>query len=226
VDWLERIKDNVRTLMAGLAGLKADVHVCGMVTISNRNAGELHDVLHMIFDDLGMDTISFNGVDPMGGATAQELVPTHEQIDAIKKVIIDHKSLYPISNSTRFISQLGHFEYRCNPWKCVQINEKGFLLSPCLFMSDRPDVFPDGRKTDLCKNKLSDVWRGEQEIYSRYANCKLCNLGCVVESAWSTYDLTFVLHDSFFGSIVPTMKRIQERNNRSIGPGDPLGGRQ
>jgi len=220
VDWLERIKENVRTLMAGLAVMKADVHVCGMVTISNRNADELHDVLHMIFDDLGMDTISFNVVDPSGGAAAKEFLPTQEQIDSIKKVIIDHKSVFPISNSTRFLSQLGHCEYRCNPWKSVQINEKGFLLSPCLFMSDRPEIFPHGRKTDLCKNKLSDVWRGEQKIYSLYANCKLCNLGCVVESAWSTYDLTFVLHDSFFGSIVPTMKRIQERNNRSISPAE------
>lgn len=217
VDWLERIKENVHKLMAGLTELKADAHVCGMVTISNRNAYELHDVLHMVFDNLGMDTISFNVLDPGGGATAKEFLPTHEQINYAKKVIFDHKSLYPISNSTRFFSQLGNFDYRCNPWKCVQINEKGFLLSPCLFMSTESDIFPEGRKTDLCKNKLSDVWRKEQIIYSKYANCKLCNLGCVVESAWSTYDLKFIIHDSFFGTILPTMKRIRERNNRSIG---------
>ena len=214
VDWLERTKENVLRIMAGLSGLKADVQVCGMVTISNRNADEMHDVLHMIFDDLGMDTVSFNLLDPSGGATANELAPTHEQMNHIKKVIVDHKSLYPISNSTRFLSQLGNFEYRCNPWKCVQINEQGFLISPCLFSSENPGIFPDGRKTDLCKNKLPDVWRDAQNIYSKYAGCKLCNLGCVVESAWSTYDLNYVINDSFRGTILPTMKRIRERNNR------------
>jgi MoaA/NifB/PqqE/SkfB family radical SAM enzyme len=216
VDWLERIKENVHKLMAGLTGLKADVQVCGMITISNRNAYEMHDILHMIFDNLGMDTISFNLLDPNGGSAAKELTPTQEQIDYIKKVIFDHKSLYPISNSTRFLDQIGNFEYQCNPWKCVQINEKGFLLSPCLLISSRPDIFPDGRKTDLCKKKLSDVWREEQKIYTQYADCKLCNLGCVVESAWSTYDLIFILHDSFFGTILPTMKRIRKRNNGRI----------
>lgn len=213
-DWLERIKGNVHALIAGLTELKAEVQVCGMVTISNKNAGEMHEILHMIFDNLGMDTISFNLLDPNGSATAKELTPTWEQIEYIKKVISDHKSSYPISNSTRFLDQLGNFDYRCNPWKCVQVNEKGFLLSPCLFISGKPDIFPDGRKTDLRTNKLSDVWRREQKIYSRYTDCKLCNLGCVAESAWSTYDLNFIIKDSFFGMILPTMKRISERNNK------------
>jgi len=212
VDWLERIKENVHTLMAGLAELKAEVQVCGMVTINNKNACEMHDVIHMIFDDLGMDTVSFNLLDPNGGATARELAPTPEQIHYCKRVISDHKSLYPISNSARFIAQMGDFDYRCNPWKSVQIDEKGCLLSPCLFRSARPDLFPDARETDLCKNNLSDAWREQQKIYSQYADCKLCSLGCVVESAWSTYDLKFVITDSFFGSIFPTMKRIGERN--------------
>ena len=35
--------------MAGLAEVKAEVNVCGMVTITNRNADEMHDLLHMIF---------------------------------------------------------------------------------------------------------------------------------------------------------------------------------
>ena len=213
-DWLERIKGNVRTLMAGVSELKADVQVCGMVTISNKNAGEMHELLHMIFDDLGMDTISFNVLDPNGSPTAKELTLAPEQTASVKTVISDHKASYPISNSARFLDQLGHFDYHCNPWKCVQINEKGFLLSPCLFISSKPDTFPDGRKTDLRKNKLSDVWRAEQKIYARYADCNLCNLGCVAESAWSTYDLPFVIHDSFFGMILPTMKRIHERNSR------------
>lgn len=215
VDWLERIKGNVRTLMAGLTELKAEVQVCGMVTISNRNAHEMHEILHLIFDDLGMDTISFNLLDSSGGTTAGELTPTEDQIQYCSRIISDHKSLYPISNSTRFLSQIGNFDYRCNPWKCVQINENGLLLSPCLFISGKPDIFPEGRKTDLCKNKLSDVWREQQKIYSQYADCKLCNLGCVAESAWSTYDLQFIIQDSFFGMIWPTMKRIHERNCRT-----------
>jgi hypothetical protein len=213
MDWLEHIKESVNTMMNGLTGLKADVNVCGMVTITNRNAYEMHDLLHMIFDDLGMDTISFNLLDPGGGATAKELSPTPEQINYCKKVISEHKSVYPISNSTRFISQLGNFNYRCNPWKCVQINEMGFLLSPCLFSSERPDLFPDGKKTNLSKKRLSDVWREEQKIYSRYADCNLCNLGCVVESAWSTYDLKFAINDSFCGTILPILKRVSKRNN-------------
>jgi MoaA/NifB/PqqE/SkfB family radical SAM enzyme len=212
VDWLERIKDNVHTLMAGLTECKADVQVCGMVTITNKNACELHDVIHLIFDDLGMDTVSFNVLDPNGGATARELAPTSDQIEYCKKVISAHKSRYPISNSARFISQMRDFDYRCNPWKSVQIDEKGCLLSPCLFSSTRPGLFPDARETDLCTTNLSDAWKEQQKIYSRYADCKLCSLGCVAESAWSTYDLRFVITDSFFGSIYPTMKRIGERN--------------
>jgi hypothetical protein len=175
----------------------------------------MHEILHLIFDDLGMDTISFNLLDSSGGTTAGELTPTEDQIQYCSRIISDHKSLYPISNSTRFLSQIGNFDYRCNPWKCVQINENGLLLSPCLFISGKPDIFPEGRKTDLCKNKLSDVWREQQKIYSQYADCKLCNLGCVAESAWSTYDLQFIIQDSFFGMIWPTMKRIHERNCRT-----------
>jgi len=213
VDWLDRIKENIYKLMTGLTELKADVQVCGMVTISNKNAYEIHDIIHMVFDNLGMDSISFNLLDPNGGVTAKEFTPTQEQMNYVKTVIFDHKSLYPISNSTRFLSQIGNFEYRCNPWKSVQINETGFLISPCLFSSTKPDIFPDGRKTDLCKNKLSHVWREKQKIYSTYADCKLCKLGCVVESAWSTYDLKFVLNDSFRGTILPTMRKIQSRNS-------------
>jgi hypothetical protein len=166
----------------------------------------------MIFDELGMDTISFNVLDPGGGGMARDLAPTPEQVQYCRQVISDHKSSYPISNSTRFLSQLGNFEYRCNPWKCVQINSGGFLLSPCLFSSENPDLFPDGRTTDLSENTLSDAWREAQKIYSRYADCKLCNLGCVIESAWSTYDLDFIINDSFRGTMVPTMKRVRERN--------------
>ena len=216
VDWLERTKENVRKIMAGLSELKADTLVCGMVTISNRNAYEMHDLIHMIFDDLRMDAISFNLLDPNGGATAKEFMPTQKQINHAKKVILDHKSLYPIGNSTRLLSQLGNFDYRCNPWKCVQVNEKGFLVSPCLFFSVKPGIFPDGRKINLCENRLSDVWRGAQKIYSKYVNCKLCNLGCVAESAWSTYDLSFVINDSFRGTILPTIRRVKARNNRSF----------
>ncbi len=212
VDWLERTKENVRRLMAGLTALKADVPVCGMVTLSNRNAGEIHELIHLVFDDLGMDTISFNLLDPSGGVSAADLAPTPEQINEIKQVIFDHKSSYPISNSTRFISQLGNFDYRCNPWKCVQINELGFLISPCLFSATKPGIFPEGRTTDLRKNKLSDVWRNVGTVYSRYADCKLCNLGCVAESAWSTYDLNYIFNDTLRGTIIPTMKRVRERN--------------
>lgn len=183
-----------------------------MATLSNRNADEMHDLLHLIFGDLGMDTISFNLLDPRGGATAKELAPTPEQMNDIKQVIFDHKSSYPFSNSTRFFSQLGNFDYRCNPWKCVQINAKGFWASPRLFSASKPGIFPGGRMTDLCKNKLSDVWRDVHQIYSRYADCKLCNLGCLAESAWSTYDLNYFFNDTLRGTILPTMKRLRERN--------------
>ncbi|MCX6690921.1 MAG: radical SAM protein, partial [Methanoregula sp.] len=67
-DGLERIKENVHKLMVGLTELKSDVQVCGMVTISNKDACEMHEILHMIFDNLGMDTISFNLLDPNGSA--------------------------------------------------------------------------------------------------------------------------------------------------------------
>jgi MoaA/NifB/PqqE/SkfB family radical SAM enzyme len=222
VDWLERNKTNIRKIMAGLADLKADTQVCGMVTISNRNAYEMHDIIHTVFDDLGMDTISFNLLDPNGGATAKEFTLAQKQVNHAKKVILEHKSMYPIGNSTRFLSQLGDFHYKCNPWKCVQIDEKGFLIAPCLFFSVKPGIFPDGRKTSLCENKLSDVWRNSQKIYSEYANCKLCNLGCVAESSWSTYDLGFVINDSFRGTILPTMKRVKARNNGTLKkPGRP-----
>jgi MoaA/NifB/PqqE/SkfB family radical SAM enzyme len=214
VDWLELIKRNVSKIMAALSKLKAETQVCGMVTISNRNTYEMHDLIHMIFDDLGMDTISFNLLDPNGGETAREFMLTQEQINDVKKVILDHKSLYPINNSMRFLGQLGNFEYRCNPWKCVQINEKGFLIVPCLFFSAKPSIFHDGKKINLCENELSDAWKGAQKIYAKYANCKLCNLGCVAESAWTTYDLNFVINDMFRSMILPTIKRVKTRNNR------------
>lgn len=222
MDWLERIKGNVPKLMSGLALLQAEVNVCGMVTITNKNADEMHDVIHMIFDELGMDTVSFNLLDPSGGATAAELAPTAKQITDSKQVISDHKSSYPISNSTRFLNQIGKFDYRCNPWKSVQINSTGHLLSPCLLASGRPDIFPDVRKTDLCTHKLSDVWKEHQAIYAKYANCNLCNLGCVAESAWSTYDLPFVINDTFRGTMVPTFTRVRKRNAGKAKPDIPL----
>jgi MoaA/NifB/PqqE/SkfB family radical SAM enzyme len=214
VDWLPQIKQNVGVIMAGLSELNADTQVCGMVTISNRNADELHETIHMIFDELQMDTISFNLVDTNGGAHANQFVPTQEQIDTARNVILDHKSVYPISNSKRYIDQLGNFVYRCNPWKCIQINDKGSLIVPCLFFTVKPNMFPGGRELDLGKNKLSDVIQSKnvQELYSQYENCKECNLGCVAEAAWSTYDLKFILADSFLGIILPNMKRVESRN--------------
>jgi MoaA/NifB/PqqE/SkfB family radical SAM enzyme len=214
MDWLERNKEKVRKIMAGLAELKADVTVCGMVTVSNRNASEMQDIIHMVFDDLGMDTISFNLLDPNGSAGARDFSPTQEQINYARKVILEKKTAYPISNSTRFLNQLGNFDYKCNPWKCAQINEKGFLISPCLFSSSNPGLFPNVRTTDLRRNKLSDEWKKLQEIYSEYNACNVCNLGCVVESAWSTYDMKFIINDSLRGIILPTIRRIKYRNKK------------
>ena len=206
MDWLEQIKQNIHNLMDGLCKLKAQTEVCAFVTLGNKNAYEIHDIIHMVFDDLKMDTISFNLIDPNGGSTAKEFIPTHEQINYFKKVVLDHKSLYPISNSTKYLNQLGNFDYKCNPWKSVQIDYRGFLRVPCLFL--------DGTKINLQKQRLSDVWRLKhiQNIYSQYNNCKMCNLGCVAESSWSTYDFNFIINDSFRGIIIPTIKRIRERN--------------
>ena len=206
MDWLEQIKQNIHNLMDGFSKLKAQTEVCAFVTIGNKNAYEIHEIIHMVFDDLKMDTISFNLIDPNGGSTAKEFIPTQEQINYFKKVVLDHKSLYPISNSTQYLNQLGNFDYKCNPWKCVQIDNRGFLIVPCLFLGEK--------KINLRKQRLSDVWKSNhiQKIFSKYSNCKMCNLGCVAESAWSTYDLNFIINDSFRGIIIPTIKRIRARN--------------
>jgi MoaA/NifB/PqqE/SkfB family radical SAM enzyme len=206
MDWLEQIKKNIHKLMSGLIKLKAQTEVCAFVTIGNKNANEIHDIIHMVFDDLKMDSISFNLIDPNGGLSAREFIPTHDQINYFKKVVLDHKSLYPISNSIQYLKQLGDFNYRCNPWKSVQINHRGFLVVPCLFL--------DENKINLQKQRLSDVWKLKhiQNSYSQYNNCKTCNLGCVAESSWSTYDFNFIINDSFRGIIIPTIKRIRERN--------------
>ena len=210
IDCLDQIKQNTYKLMDGLSKLKTQTEVCAMVTISNKNAYEIHEIIHMIFDDLKMDTISFNLIDPNGGSTAKEYVPTQDQINYFKKVVLDHKSLYPISNSTQYLNQLGNFDYKCNPWKCIQIDFRGFLIVPCLFL--------DENKINLQKQRLKDVWRLKhlQNTYSQYNNCKMCNLGCVAESSWSTYDFNFVINDSFRGIIIPTIKRISTRNKGDL----------
>jgi MoaA/NifB/PqqE/SkfB family radical SAM enzyme len=206
-DWLEQIKQNIHLLMDGLSTLKAQTEVSADVTISNRNADEIHELIHMVFDELNMDTITFNLLDPNGGPKAKEFIPTHEQIHYVKQVILDHKSLYPISNSIRYVNQLGHFDYTCNPWKCVQIDHRGFLITPCLFLKDY--------KINLLEQRLSDVWKSKhiQKMYSQYNNCKTCNLGCVAESAWSTSDINFIINEGFRGIIIPTIKRIRVRND-------------
>ena len=206
MDWLEQVKQNIHKLMDGLIELKAQTEVCAFVTMGNKNAYEIHDIIHMVFDDLKMDSISFNLIDPNGGSTAKEYIPTQDQINYFKKVVLDHKSLYPISNSIQYLNQLGNFDYKCNPWKSVQIDYRGFLRVPCLFL--------DENKINLQKQRLSDVWKSKhiQNIYSQYNNCKMCNLGCVAESSWSTYDFNYIINDSFRGIIIPTIKRIRERN--------------
>jgi MoaA/NifB/PqqE/SkfB family radical SAM enzyme len=204
-DWLEQIKQNIHVLMNGLSILKAETEVSAVVTMSNRNADEIHELIHMIFDELNMDTITFNLIDPNGSPNAKEFIPTHEQLQYFKQVILDHKSLYPISNSTRYFNQLGHFEYACHPWKCVQIDHKSFLITPCLFLNEN--------KINLREQRLSDVWKSKhiQKMYSKYNNCKTCNLGCVAESAWSMSDINFIMNEGFRGIIIPTIKRIRIR---------------
>jgi len=204
-DWLKQIKQNIHLLMDGLSTLKAETEVSAVVTISNRNVDEIHELIHMVFDELNMDTITFNLLDPNGSPNAKEFIPTHEQLQYFKQVILDHKSLYPISNSTRYFNQLGHFDYKCNPWKSVQIDHKGFLITPCLFLNDH--------KINLREQRLSDVWKSKhiQKMYSQYNNCKMCNLGCVAESAWSTSDINFIINEGFLGIIIPTIKRKRIR---------------
>jgi MoaA/NifB/PqqE/SkfB family radical SAM enzyme len=218
VDWLERIKHNILELMYGLTKIRAETEVCAMVTISNRNAYEMHEIIHMVFDELKMDTISYNLLDPHGSTTAKEFVPTTEQINYARKVILDHKSLYPISNSKRYLSQLGNFDYKCSPWKCVEINYNGFLVAPCLYFLRVPYLFLNGGVVNLRKHRLLDMWNSKQiqKIYSKHANCKKCNLGCVAEAVWSAYELKFAINESFLGMILPTIKRIKQRNNGSI----------
>ena len=41
-DWLEQIKQNIHVLMDGLSELQAETEVSAVVTISNRNADEIH----------------------------------------------------------------------------------------------------------------------------------------------------------------------------------------
>ncbi len=151
VNWLEHNKRNIHKIMDGLASMKASTAVCAMVTVSNRNAYEMHDIIHMVFDDLKMDCISFNLLDPKGSPTAKDFVPTEDQIRFYGKTVLDHKKVYPILNSTRYIEQSGNYDYKCNPWKCIQINHEGTLLAPCLFIN--------GKKFNLRETRLLDVWR-------------------------------------------------------------------
>src|SRR3989344_1357757 len=206
VDWLEKNKINIKKITSGLAKLKAGTAVCAMVTISNRNADHMHEILHMVFDELNMDTISFNLLDPQGGVDARRFEPTTEQIENYKKVILDHKSYYPIMNSARYLQETGNFDYKCNPWKCIQIDHEGILVSPCLFIN--------GGRFDLRKTRLSDAWKNEdmQVIYEKYSSCNKCNLGCVAEAAWSTYDMGFNINENLRGMILPTIRRIKMRN--------------
>jgi MoaA/NifB/PqqE/SkfB family radical SAM enzyme len=210
VDWLDRIRANIGILMPGLAGLKSRTAVCGMVTVSNRNAYEIHEIQHMVFDDLGMDAISFNLLDPKGSPTARMYVPTPEQVAFYRKVVLDHKRQFPISNSRRYLEQAGEFEYACNPWKSIQIDHQGTLIAPCLFIQ--------GGRFNLRETRLRDVWsrRATQAIYEQYASCKTCNLGCVVESSWSTGDLGFTLNESVRGIVLPTLLRVRARNRGTV----------
>ena len=210
VNWLEHNKQSIHKLMEGLASMKARTAVCAMVTVSNRNAYEMHDILHMVFDNLKMDCISFNLLDSKGSPTAKNFVPTEDQIKFYVQTIIDHKKVYPILNSARYITQSGNYDYKCNPWKCIQINHEGTLLAPCLFIN--------GKRFNLRETRLLDVWKQKstQEVYKHYEACKLCNLGCVAEAAWSTYDLDFVINESLTGMILPMRRRISERNYGKI----------
>jgi MoaA/NifB/PqqE/SkfB family radical SAM enzyme len=210
VDWLERNQRNIRALMEGLARRKSKTTVCAMVTVSNRNAYEIHEIHHMVFDDLAMDAISFNLLDPKGGQNARWYVPTPDQVDYYRRVVLDHKSGYPISNSRRYLEQAGHFDYQCNPWKSIQIDHEGTLIAPCLFIR--------GGRYDLRETRLRDVWNQTQTqaIYDQYSTCKTCNLGCVVESSWSTTDLAFTLNESFRGMVLPAFRRVRARNRGRI----------
>jgi len=82
--------------MDGLSALKAQTEVSAIVKISNRNADEIHELIHMVFDELNMDTITFNLLDPNGCQKAKEFIPTQEQLQYFKQVILDHKSIYPV----------------------------------------------------------------------------------------------------------------------------------
>jgi hypothetical protein len=44
----------------------------------------------------------------------------------------------------------------------------------------------------------------------------MCNLGCVAEAAWSTYDLDFVINESLTGMILPMRRRISMRNKEKL----------
>lgn len=208
VNWLGHIKQSIPKLMDGLASMKAKTAVCAMVTVSNKNAYEMDDLLHMVFDDLKMDCISFNLLDPKGSPTAKNFIPTEDQLAFYRKTILDHKKTYPILNSARYIEQSGNYDYKCNPWKCIQINHEGVLLAPCLFIN--------GKRFNLRETPLLEIWKEKstQDVYKHYEACKLCNLGCVAEAAWSTYDLDFVINESLFGMILPMRRRISERNKR------------
>ena len=210
VDWLEKNKNNIKKITSGLAELKSSTAVCAMVTVSNRNADHMHETLHMVFDELNMDAISFNLLDPQGGIDASQFVPSQEQIENYKRIILDHKPCYPIMNSARYLQETGKFDYECNPWKCIQINHEGILMSPCLFIN--------GGKFNLRENRLSDIWKKEdtQAIYEKFSACNKCNLGCVAEAAWSTYDMGFIVNESLRGIILPTLKRIKLRNQGII----------
>ena len=204
VDWLERNQRSIRTLMAGLAERKSKT------TVSNRNAYEIHEIHHMVFDDLGMDAISFNLLDPQGSPTARLYVPTPDQVEYYRRVVLDHKPKFPISNSRRYLEQAGQFDYQCNPWKSIQIDHEGRLIAPCLFIK--------GGRFNLRETRLRDVWNQTQTqaLYDQYSACKTCNLGCVIESSWSTTDLGFTLNESFRGMVLPAFRRVRARNRGKV----------
>jgi MoaA/NifB/PqqE/SkfB family radical SAM enzyme len=87
-DWLEQIKQNIHLLMDGLSTLKAQTEVSAVVTISNRNADEIHELIHMVFDELNMDTITFYWI---------------QMVARRQKNLCQHMSKYIMSNKLFWI---------------------------------------------------------------------------------------------------------------------------
>ena len=139
---------------------------------------QIEDIINFSLKELGSNAVAFQPCDIHQPEFQQyDIYNDMKSVEKCINIIIKYKKMgYPILNTYKYLDMVKKkkFRYYCNPDNCIQINENGFVVFPCIRIKDE--------NIDVKTSSLKEIWFNNQKIRNKYKKCNRCQFHCIVEN--------------------------------------------